>query len=253
MFEKKNYSKEMKALRQRVAFRLDYFSLPTFKEKYFDIRGEISNDYVEGILTEDERQMVDLDAVAYNLGETLDNILVKKAYHFFDVVFDEACEIKGDVIVSPYFLFLQIVCDKDGAITEKCVRKLYEYLSDANLESVTTTKMFTCQADHQKVVDSIEDISKIIGDVAFCHFDAPRNSNYLNEYVLNMQGNEIDASLKRYIQQSIDNKTGEIVYNILVNSILSMRINGDFSLQGEDIINSFINYSELETSRCFTI
>ena len=253
MFEIKNYSPGLKAIRQRIAFRLDYFSLPTFKEKYFENMGEISNDYVEGILTEEERQMLDLDSVAYNLRETLDNILAKKAYHFSNVVFDEAYGINGEVIVSPYFLFLQIACEKDGAITKECIRKIKKFLFDATLESVTTTRIFTCQADHQKVVDSIEDIQNTIGDVAFCHFNAPRNSTYLNEYVLDLQGKEVDASLRRYIQQSTDDETGDIVYNILVNSILSMKINGNFSTQGEDIIDDFITYSEQETSRCFTI
>ena len=265
----------MKSLRNRIMFRLDYYSLPRFKEKYLDIKGEISNNYRETNLTEEEKQMIDVDAVAYNLGEPLDTILSKSVYFFRDVKFDDEANINGDVVVGPYYLFLQLFLKEDGEITPRCYERIKEFLFVKEMAPLTTTSCFTCQVDHQKS-PKVEEIDSIIDINAFtCIANGNKaaitksvkdssifscigtddvllaNSRYTDEYVKAFTDEKtINISLSRMLQLA----KGEdelYYYNVLVNTNLCIDLDDDFSNMSEKIIDKIIDYSTIESSRCF--
>lgn len=245
MCEKKTYSPKMKSLRKRISFRLDFFSLPSFKDEYLSKKGEISNNYKESVLSELERQIVDVDSVAYNLDVTLETIAEKKSYCFSDVIFDNDSDIKGKVIVNPYYLFIEVQC-KDGDISEKCINKIKSFLFDEVMAPVTTSKFLTCQVDHYTFVKK-DEIDSIIDKSAFVSIDTPINGRYSDEYKVVGKGEEnIDTALIRYLQLYDDNQ-----YDILVKTILSISLNDDLSRHEQSIIDRMISISEQETSRCF--
>lgn len=273
--ETKQYSQTMKSLRNRIMFRLDYYSLPRFKEKFLDIKGEISNNYRETNLTEEEKQMIDVDAVAYNLGESLDTILSKSVYYFRDVVFDDDANIIGDVVVGPYYLFLQLFLKEDGEITSRCYKRIKEFLFVKEMAPLTTTSCFTCQVDHQKS-PKVEEIDSIIDIHAFTCIDNGNktaitrfgkdssifscigtddillaNSRYTDEYVKAfIDEKTVSISLSRMLQLA-KGADGLFYYNVLVNTNLCVELNDDFSNMNEEIIDKIIEYSTIESSRCF--
>lgn len=243
MCDKKSYSLKMKAMRKSISFRLDMYSLPDFKEKYLAKMGEISNSYREGVLSESERQMVDIDSAAYNLGETIETLAEKKVYYFSDVVFDKGEGITGVVIVNPYYLFIQVNC-VNGEITKQCIEKIKSLLFDEVLENVTTSKFFTCQVYHYKRVGK-EEIDTVIDKNAFKSINVPINGRYADEYTVS--GKElIDTTLVRYMQLVEDK-----YYDILVQTLLNIQLQDDISNHDKGIIERMIKISEQETSRCF--
>lgn len=254
--ETKTYSGKMKSFRNRIMFRLDYYSLPRFKEKYLDEKGEISNNYRETNLTEIERQMVDVDAVAFNLGETLDTILSKSVYFFSEVVFDEAKEIFGDVVVGPFYLFLQLFL-QDGVITTRCYERIKEFLFVKKMMPYSTTTCFTCQVDHQKTIIA-EEVGSIINIDAFtCIRTDDRslvNSRHSDEYVITYSDDKTEKPVNVSLCRMLQLAKGEndlYYYNVLVNTNLCIDLNDDFSNMDEHVIDRIIEFSEVESSRCF--
>ena len=246
MCKKKPYSAKMKAMRKRISFRLDFFSLPSFKDDYLTKYKEISNNYKENVLSELERQFVDVDSVAYNLDVTLETIAEKKVFCFSDVVFDGNTDTKGKVIVSPYYLYIEVQCSNDGSISEQSITKIKTLLFDPIMEPLTTSKFLTCQVDHYDFVDK-DAIDSVIDKTAFVSIDTPINGRYSDEYKVNGEGEEsIDTALIRYLQLYEDNK-----YDILVKTILSIPLHDDINKYDKGIIDRMITISEQETSRCF--
>ena len=245
MCEKKPYSQKMKALRKSISFRLDLYSLPDFKEKYLSEMGEISNNYRDSILSESERQMVDIDTIAYNLGETIETIAEKKVYYFTNVVFDKDKNVTGLVIISPYYIYVQVNCI-DGTITEPSIEKIKSFLFNKVLEPVTTSKFFTCQVYHYKQAKK-EELDSIIDKDAFKSIDVPINGRYADEYTVNGKDREqIDTTLIRYLQLYKDD-----LYDVLVQTMLSIPLHDDIGNYDQNIIDRMISISEQETSRCF--
>ena len=244
MCEKKPYSSKMKAMRKRISFRLDFFSLPSFKDEYLAKYKEISNNYKENVLSELERQMVDVDSVAYNLDVTLETIAEKKVFCFSDVVFDD--NTKGKVVVSPYYLYIEVQCNNDGSISKQSIEKIKTLLFDPIMEPITTSKFLTCQVDHYNFVDK-DELDSIVDKSAFVSIDTPINGRYSDEYKVDGKGEEIiDTALIRYLQLYDDNK-----YDILVKTILSIPLHDDINKYDQGIIDRMITISEQETSRCF--
>lgn len=118
---KKDYKPTMNEFLSYVAFRIEFFSLPTFKDKYvvylakeFD-KNKISQkfaeenpefSYKERILTQAEMVLVDVDTIAYDLDLPLITIIDEHKNFVINGFFVGG--LKSRIFVHPYYVYIYI-------------------------------------------------------------------------------------------------------------------------------------------------
>ena len=67
MCKTKAYTENMDAMNESVAFRFDFYSMPSFKNNFVELlrKNLPVQQFTERLLTEEEKQKINIDAISY--------------------------------------------------------------------------------------------------------------------------------------------------------------------------------------------
>ncbi len=98
-----------------VSFRADFYSKKNLIESFQNIAPQIIGNFSERLLSEEEKNRIDIASVSANLGNSLNEISERKAFIFnWENNQKYSNDSINQIFVSPYFIFLYCRGDKDA-------------------------------------------------------------------------------------------------------------------------------------------
>lgn len=238
---KKDYTPQMNEYLKEVSFRVVFYSLPDFKDNFIkefvSLRPEDYKSYAIEVLSDVKQQIVDVDAIAADLGYPIIEVASTKTYIFESVIIGEQ---KATVYVNPYYLFINVKTDnKCEVFSDNFAEDLNKIFNCQSL-NYCAVKQFYCLTSHcceseQQQLESIIDLK------AFPQIDWERLGGAV--YVDNYINGEYSVDLKRIIDKMEENK-------VRITIQTSTRIDSEEEVK--------VNYWEMynaslkEVARCFS-
>lgn len=102
-----------------LSFRVTFYSRPNFISNFLSNEIEAEN-FQCRLMSEEERQRIDIDSVSIELGNSIDEIVAQQIYIFYGAPLGG---LKADIYVGPFFLFIDV--DTSGHI-EAVSSKLFD-------------------------------------------------------------------------------------------------------------------------------
>lgn len=147
----KPYTKQMEEKNTSVAFRFDFYSMPSFRNKFvenaikaFDKRG-----FTERLLTEEEKQTINIDTVCSVLDNSIEEVVSKKVYKLEGISCSDGNEI--DLYISPYFLFIYFKRKKDKDVPWDSLQDIFnllaQYKEEIDLQNISCNVVFQAETD----------------------------------------------------------------------------------------------------------
>lgn len=199
--------------RTQVAFRLDFFSMPSFNAVYPDM---LSKKYhVDSFsvreLSGTEQQQVDVDSVSESMDSSVGEIIEKKNYILRGLQMD-GIPMKADVFISPYYVFAELIETEhhieDAAIIRQFVDGLLLY------ENAKSVDIQDASLYMRHVVErpNLEELFTIVDRTAFPILEDKGTLN--GWYSDTREVGRYDANLVRVIRQG--ESEGELMYQMTV-------------------------------------
>lgn len=147
----KQYTERMDEQNTSVSFRFDFYSMPSFRNTFVEnAKYALSaRRFTERILTEEEKQMINIDSVCNVLGNSIEEIIGKKVYKLEGI----ACRNRGeiDLYVSPYFLYVHCSRELNKELPWDDLYNVFKLLAqfgrDIDLQNTTCSVIFRSQTD----------------------------------------------------------------------------------------------------------
>lgn len=215
MCDIKKYTGEMLAARTQVAFRLDFFSMPSFYSEYPDM---LSKKYhVENFnvreLSGTEQQQVDVDSVSESMDSSVGEIIEKKNYILRGLQMDNI-PVKADVFISPYYVFAELIEAEshieDAGIIKQFIDGLLLYENEKSIDMQDTSLYMR----HVVERPSLEELFTIVDRTAFPILEDKGTLN--GWYSDTREAGKYDANLVRVIRQG--ETDGNPMYQMTVMS-----------------------------------
>lgn len=234
-----------------VSFRIEFFSLPTFKDKYVVyLANEFRSIPKERALNQAEMGLVDVDTIAGDLDLPLVTIAEEpKNYVFDDIIVGG---LNSTVFVNPYYLYIYIPIDKDNVdkISEDTLESDVKHIFNMDeLKDVAQIQNASCIVNHNLNITP-EDLSK--GEVL--DMDAfpqiyPNNINTGRYSDSHQTENGIQQILIRDIFKGLEIDTNKIslFVSITSSSTYDDSIIENFDENYQELLNLALN----EAARCF--
>ena len=228
-----------------VSFRLALFSLPQFKEELIEVFTKnfpYATKFEERIITEEEQQVIDIDAVAYDLEIPLIDIMNKKTYIFRDVMIGQK---KSIVYINPHYVFIRTLLGEGEMIDRNYLAKLNCILNPEILTKNSPRK-FYCLTTHYCELP-IEKIGEVMDLEAFPKIDWDNygGGNYVDNYV-----NECcSIDLKRIMERYEDENMPYAIIHILSSAYIDT-----FDINAmTETCHAMYEHSLTEVARCFKL
>lgn len=236
-----------------VSFRIEFFSLPTFKDKYVvylanEFPDNNQHKYKERTLSEVEMDLVNVDEIAKDLELSLVHIAKHQNYIFDDFFIGGLHSI---VYVNPYYLYIYIPIDidKGDKINEETLESDVKRIFNMDiLKNLAQIQNISCIVSHNlKISPNKLSKGEVLDKDAFPQiYPNDINTGRYSDSHQTDQG--IKQILIRDIQKALDVKN-KIFFYVSITSISTY----DYFIK-ED---SYENYQELynialnEAARCF--
>ena len=244
----KEYTKNVNSLNESISFRMDFFSVPSFKNEFVENIGEILGFpcFQERLITEEEKQKIDIDSVVNTLDNSIEEIISTKIYKYFDF---KISNIDCELYISHYYIFLYIDYsgyDGDGDyLAEVCniFNQLREFSSKLTPQKLSFITSYHAQADEGQ-------LWKVFDKEAFPLMESDNlvNGRYADQH----EYEALSIYLVREIRKGYDKETQNIIYDVNVTSYATRVINSIKNIDFNDIFSQMLDNSHKEVTRCFT-
>lgn len=244
----KDYTQQMEEMNSSVAFRFDFYSMPSFRNTFVEsVKEKLQiRDFTERLLTEEEKQTINIDALCSVLDNSIDEVVSKKVYKM-------VCTTPGDdsleLYISPYFLFVIYSRTEENKqipweILQTITSLLVEREGDIDLQNTS------CHVLYQKKTDETQ-LWDIFDHEAFPTLDtgAMTVGRYADKH---KYGDNVTVELVRIIKigkfKLSDDEVIDPYFCININSISNS--NGDTFLENPNIQNLY-DIACKEATKCF--
>lgn len=237
---KKDYTPQMNAYLKEVSFRIVFYSLPDFKDNFIkefvSLRPEDHKNYAIEMLSDVKQQIVDVDAIAADLGYPLIEVTSSKTYIFESVSIGER---KATVYVNPYYLFINVKIDNQYELFSKSFTEDLDRIFNCRSLNDCAVKQFYCLTSHCFESEQ-QQLENIIDLKAFPQIDWERLGGAM--YVDNYRSRVYSVDLKRIVDKMED--------KVRVTIQTSTRIDSeeDVEVNYWDMYNASLH----EVARCFS-
>ena len=237
---KKDYTQAMNNYLREVSFRLVFYSLPQFKDKFIEefvgLFPEGNKNYKEDVLMDVELQTVDVDAIAADLGYPIVDVARARTYVFDNVTIANQM---ATVYVNPYYVYVNVHMNEgEKSFSDDFINDLNKIFGCKALEKCAI-KQFYCLTSHSCELEQVE-LNEVLDLKAFPQMDWERLGGAV--YVDNYKNGDYSVDLKRIVGRMIENK-------VMVTIQTSTRIES-----GEEV---YVDYKDMydaslnEVARCF--
>ena len=219
------------------------FSLPQFKEELTEMFSKNfphATKFEERIITEEEQQIIDIDAVAYDLEIPLIDVIQKKTFIFRDVMIEN---VRLIVYINPYYVFIRAILDENEMISLDYF-KMLNLILDPSILNKNAPRKFYCLTTHYCDIP-VEEIGSVMDLEAFPKIDWDNygGGNYVDNYVNDC----CSVDLKRIIERYDDEEGRHTIIHILSSAYID---NFDIEAMTE-IYHNMYECSLNEVARCF--
>ena len=234
----------MKKYLNDVSFRIEFFSLPTFKDKYVVyLANEFGNIPKERLLNQVEMGLVDVDKIAIDLDLPLVSIANHKNYVFDDIIVGG---LASKIYVNPYYIYIYIPINKGDKISKTLQSDVKRIFNMDELKGVVQMQNVSCIVNHNLEITP-KDLYKweVLDKDAFPQIDTD-NINTGRYSDSHQTENDIQLILTREIISGRDIETDKAsLFYISITSISTYCniINEDY----QELYNLALN----EAARCF--
>lgn len=240
---KKEYEQRMNEFLKSVSFRIEFFSLPTFKDPYLDHLTKVCPGYhfKERPLSQSEWQIIDLDTIAMDLDVPIVNIAEDKNFVFDNIIVGG---LKSTVFVSPYYIFVHIPIEQGNSIGETLESDL-NLIFDSELLQKTQIQKKSCIVYHYLNITPSDLFNrKVLDKDAFPQIypDEIYTGRYSDSH---QTENGIEQTLVRDIERGQDIDTKAIYLSVSITSISTI----DNSIT--ESYQQMYNLALKEAARCF--
>lgn len=208
--------KTLLSLLSSLSFRVTFYSRPNFFDSFLATKIE-ADSFKRRLMSEEERQRIDIDSASIELDNSIDEIVAQQIYIFYGVPMGG---FKADLYVSPFFLFIDFDTDNNGvAIKPPLIDDVTDILNRLkSLSSDISTATFNIKGEFS-VNGSIEDMQ------SFHKLPDNIDSKLLN--FRNASEYKVDKYLLQIIQTGrtgINTYTEEPIMTVTTDGIASCRI-----------------------------
>lgn len=226
-----------------ISFRVEFFSLPTFKDSYVSYLAKVFQGvpFKETILGQSEWQQIDVDTIAMDLDIPIVNIMEHKNY-IFDEIFVGG--LKSKVYISPYYIFIYIPISHTDVIGDTLEADLHRILDKDCLKNTQIQKI-SCIVNHYLNIPSPELFkSDVLDTDAFPQID-PDKIN-MGRYSDSHQTEDgIQLRLIRDIDRGRDKQTDADYFSINITSVSTKNKSDD------EAYKYLLDLALEETASCF--
>lgn len=251
MCKTKEYTAGINDLNESVAFRLDYFSVPSFKNDFVERLGAIIGkcDFQERLLTEEEKQKVAIDALSNTLDVSLEELIGKKIYKFYNF---KIGDMSSELYISPYFLLLYIDKGRTIATSWNEISAIFSLLkSDFSLS--LSPQNLLCITSYYASVDEGQ-LWTIFDRDAFPVLDDANivNGRYADKHKYDSSDIDLIRELRKgiYVENESSNE-GDIMYNVNIATYNNLEITSLDELDFVTKLPKMLHDSQKEVTRCF--
>lgn len=202
----------------KVAVRIDFYSLEDFREVFFKAVqarfGELS--FEKRPLTEEERELVDVDSISNNLAITLEDIINSRC------ILASPFTQKGqtyNLIIGSHFLYCDTIVtnyNKTIGEVESVFRVLLNFAGYGNCVSLN---MLTCRTECGLFIERTGELGLIFDENFFPKsFRDLRNARYVDSY----DDNGVVVDLIREYRRGINTENGKQIHSFRVESLSSI-------------------------------
>lgn len=231
-----------------ISYRIEFFSLPTFKDQYVVyLANEFSGiQYRERTLDQAEMGLVDVDKIAMDLDLPLSNIMNHKNYVFDGIIIDRLPSI---VYVNPYYIYIHIPINIGDKISETLESDVKCIFNKDILKDVVQIQNVSCIVNHSLKITP-KDLYKweVLDKEAFPQI-YPNDINTGKYSDSHKTDNGIEQILIREIIKGRDIDTDHISLYVSITSISTHNtsLNKNFKENYQELFNLALN----EAARCF--
>jgi hypothetical protein len=253
MCEIKAYNNRILDSRRQLAFRVDFYSMSSFCETYseFLVNTYKRDSFTIRELTDIERELVDVDAVADVMDSSVGDIIDKKNYIIRGLLLisNDEVRLKADAYISPYYLFVS-VCENEQHIEDDgLLAEVYNALSLAKFSNAIDVQGLTLYTQHEVKAPSLDELFKIVDKTSFplLKEEGTLNGRYSDTRIAGRSY----VSLVRIIRQG--EFEGSTCYQMSVSTQATPHEDveiGDVGSLGGLLVDMFEN-AKNETTRCF--
>lgn len=196
---KKKYSENMQKLLREFSFRIDFYSMPAFKDEYVEMVRKYVGDvfFEERVLSEEERQIVDVDTISDNLKITIEDIISKRNYIFRGIDFSG---VLGELYVSPYYILVRFLPQQGHAFDAHCLDCLPELFKEKFLKNKVNILNLYCITRHECNLFK-KDIWQVLDVDAFPQIDL--NTFSAGRYADSQQGKNCFVDVIRDLRSGV--------------------------------------------------
>lgn len=249
MCKTKAYTENMDAMNESVAFRFDFYSMPSFKNNFVELlrKNLPVQQFTERLLTEEEKQKINIDAISYTLDNSIEEIISKKIYKFEQF---HMANCMAELYIGPYFLFLYLKRKREEQVRLKELDTVFNLLKSKSSElNLLNT---TCILSFNKYLGE-NDLWKIFDKDAFPSLDTETMTvgRYADSHLYGNMNVELVRVLSKGFYEKED---GEVIDPCFYVNIIANGTIPQLSLQSDDfpiILSKLFNQSQNEATKCF--
>lgn len=218
----KPYAKQMDEKQTSVMFRFDFYSMPSFRNLFVEEAKKLlpTQGFTERLLTEEEKQIINIDSVCSILDNSIEEVVSKKVYKLEVAPCQE--EGKIDLYVGPYFLYVYCTRELNKGLPWSRLQEIFDLLAqysrDIDLQNVACSVVFQATTNG-------EEMWRIFDHDAFPTLDV--STMTVGRYADSHQYEDITVELVRVVKIGVnelpDGTTIDPCYFVNITSISNLR------------------------------
>lgn len=252
MCKLKPYTEAMDNRNVSVAFRFDFYSMPSFRNSFVEqVKSSFAlNGFTERLLTEEEKQTINIDAVCDILDNSIEEMLSKKVYKLELTLPQDRASV--DVYISPYFLYAHCSRKQNKELSWDELNKVFRLLKD-NVQQIDLQNI-ACITVFQAEVGGKE-LWQVFDHDAFPTLDVETMT--VGRYADSHQYDNIVAELVRIVKigtcQQADGSEINPCYLVNITSIGNLQDKNSFlgDVPCEEVMKQLYEKSCEEATKCF--
>lgn len=250
MCKAKTYTEQINEFNEFIAFRIDFFSVPSFKNEFVEIIGNIIGPapFQERLLTEEEKQKIDIDSIVNNLDNSIEEIISKKIYKFYDF---KISNISAELYISQYYLFLYLNYKGDSSCENNYLLKVSEIFNTLKPFStkLTPQKISLISTYHALIEEKL--LWNVFDKEAFPLMESNNlvNGRYADQHLYKSMSINLIREIRKGYYEVDGNEKMMVDVNITSYATSDMDTINDTDFQKE--FQNMQNKSQSEVTRCF--
>ena len=246
----KLYTPQMNERKDSFSLCLDFYSMPSFRDDFVKSAKEKLNfgGFAERLLTEYEKQLIDIDSICSVLNNSIDEIISKKVYKLEHLNIENG---NVDLYVSPYFVFVYCEWNNDNKDAFNVLAPIIDLLKERKLDMDIQNIAFTMNF---KIGTDNANLWKIFDPNAFPTFD--ESTMTTGRYADSHQYDSAIVDLVRDVRIGVNEmQDGQIIepwYFVHIKSVGNLLNAGRFFKENSiELLEDLYKKTRDEATKCF--